>query len=50
MNGTATRTRSAFREALRKVKPGEVVTLQVLARSPDTTDGWASRIVRVRAR
>jgi S1-C subfamily serine protease len=50
VNGTATRTRAAFREALRKVKPDDVVTLQVLSRSPDTADGWASRIVRVRAR
>ncbi len=50
VNGTPTRTRTAFREALRKVKPGDVVTLQVLSRSPDTTDGWASRIVRLRVR
>jgi len=45
-----TRTRAAFREALKKVKPGDVVTLQVLSRSPDATDGWAGRIVRLRAR
>ena len=50
VNGAPTRTRTAFREALRKVKPGDVVTLQVLSRSPDTTDGWASRIVRLRVR
>jgi serine protease Do len=50
VNGTSTRTRAAFREALRKVKPGDVVTLQVLSRSPDTQEGWASRIVRLRAR
>jgi len=50
VNGTRTATRTAFREALRKVKSGEVVTLQVLARAPDTTDGWASRIVRLRAK
>jgi hypothetical protein len=50
VNGTRTSTRTAFREALRKVKSGEVVTLQVLARAPDTTDGWASRIVRLRAK
>src|SRR5438094_109949 len=50
VNGAPTRTRTAFREALRKVKPGDVVTLQVLARSPDTPDGWASRVVRLRVR
>src|SRR5213083_636208 len=50
VNGVPTRTRAAFREALRKVKPGDVVTLQVLSRSPDATDGWAGRIVRLRAR
>src|SRR5213595_859610 len=50
VNGVPTRTRAAFREALRKVKPGDVVTLQVLSRSPDATDGWAGRIVRIRAR
>src|SRR5467141_3983295 len=50
VNGVPSRTRAAFREALRKVKPGEVVTLQVLSRAPDTADGWAGRIVRVRAR
>src|SRR5436853_538969 len=36
--------------ALRKAKPGDVVTLQVLSRSPDASDGWAGRIVRIRAR
>jgi len=50
VNGVPTRTRAAFREALRKVKPGDVVTLQVLSRSPDAADGWAGRIVRIRAR
>ncbi|HYL21369.1 MAG TPA: Do family serine endopeptidase [Gemmatimonadales bacterium] len=50
VNGAPTRTRTAFREALRKVKPGDVVTLQVLSRSPDAADGWASRIVRLRVR
>src|SRR6266699_2463873 len=50
VNGAPTRTRAAFREALRKVKPGDVVTLQVLSRSPDAADGWAGRIVRLRAR
>ena len=50
VNGLPTRSRAAFRDALKKVKPGEVVTLQVLSRSPDATDGWAGRIVRIRAR
>ncbi len=50
VNGTPTRTRAAFREALRKVKPGEVVTLQVLYRTSDSPDGWAGRIVRLRVR
>jgi len=50
VNGVPTRTRAAFREALRKVKPGDVVTLQVLYRTSDTTDGWTGRIVRLRAR
>src|SRR5213594_1167309 len=50
VNGTATRNRSAFRDALKNVKQGDVVTLQVLSRSPDTADGWAGRVVRIRAR
>ncbi len=50
VNATPTRTRAAFREALRKVKPGDVVTLQVLSRSPDSPNGWAGRVVRLRAR
>src|SRR6266702_4749219 len=50
VNGVPTRSRAAFREALKKVKAGDVVTLQVLSRSPDATDGWAGRIVRLRAR
>src|SRR5207247_8640141 len=50
VNGVPTRTRAAFREALKKVKPGDDVTLQALSRSPDATDGWAGRIVRLRAR
>src|SRR5438128_1656929 len=50
VNGAPTRTRAALREALRKVKPSEVVTLQVLRRTPDTADGWAGTVVRLRAR
>jgi serine protease Do len=50
VNGTPTRTLSEFREALRSVKSGDVVTLQILRRSPDTPDGWAGWTVRIRAR
>jgi len=51
VNGTPTRTRAAFREALRKVKSGDIVTLQVMTRTGDpSTNGWSSRIVRLRAR
>jgi len=50
VNGQPTRTRVQFREALRKVKPGDVVTLQVLSRSSDGPNGWAGRVVRIRAR
>ena len=50
VNGTPTRTRAALADALRKVKPGDVVTLQVLTRSPDSQDGWIGSVVRIRAR
>lgn len=50
VNGTPTPTRAAFREALGKVKPGDIVTLQVMYRSSDTSSGWASKVVRLRAR
>jgi serine protease Do len=50
VNGQPTRTRAAFRDALRGVKPGAVVTLQVLRRIPDAKDGWGGTIVRLRAR
>src|SRR5881398_682303 len=51
VNGTPTRTRAALREALRKVKSGEIVTLQVMSRTGDpSSNGWSSRIVRLRAR
>src|SRR5213079_2824284 len=39
VNGVPTRTRGALREALRKVKAGDVVTLQVLTRTGDRADG-----------
>src|SRR5881398_1307706 len=51
VNGTPTRTRAALREALRKVNSGEIVTLQVMSRTGDpSSNGWSSRIVRLRAR
>jgi serine protease Do len=50
VNGQPTRTRAAFREVIRKVKPGDVVTLNVMRRSPDTAGGWAGVVVRLRAR
>ncbi len=50
VNGTPTRTRAALGDALRKVKSGDVVTLQVLTRSPDSQDGWLGSVVRIRAR
>src|SRR3989442_6157939 len=50
VNTKPTRTRAEFREALRGVKPGDIVTLQVLSRTTDSASGWAGRIVRLRAR
>src|SRR6266516_2535950 len=51
VNGTPTRTRAAFREALRKLKSGDIVTLQVMTHTGDpSSNGWSSRIVRLRAR
>src|SRR6184192_1957559 len=51
VNGTPTRTRAAFREALRKGKSGDIVTLRVMTRTGDpASNGWSSRIVRLRAR
>jgi len=49
-NGTPTRTRAALRQALSKVKPGDIVTLQVLSRTGDSSDGWLGQVVRIRAR
>src|SRR5256884_1691855 len=50
VNGTPTRTRAALSEALRKVKPGDVVTLQVLSRTGDSpVDGLGGEVL-VRAR
>src|SRR5437868_533809 len=50
VNGVPTHTRAALSEALRKVKPGDVVTLQVLTRTQDTSDGWLGEVVSIRAR
>src|SRR6184192_989998 len=47
VNGVPTHTRAALGEALRKVKPGDVVTLQVLTRTQDTSDGWLGEVVRI---
>jgi serine protease Do len=47
VNGQPTRTRADLRTTLSKVKSGDIVTLQVLTRAPD---GWAGRVVRLRAR
>ena len=47
VNGTRTHTRAEFREALRKVHHGDIVTLEILSPSPD---GWVGRVVRLRAR
>lgn len=47
VNGQPTRTRADLRQALSKVKAGEIVTLTVLS---STQDGWGQRVVRVRAR
>src|SRR2546426_132391 len=50
VNGKPTRTRQELRDALKDVKSRDIVTLQVLTRSGDTADGWAGRVVRLRAR
>src|SRR5438876_1168069 len=49
--GTPSRRRAAFREALRRGKSGDIVTLRVMTRTGDpASNGWSSRIVRLRAR
>jgi serine protease Do len=50
VNGHPTHTRTQFREAMSKVKRGDIVTLQVLTRNREATNGWAGRVVRLRAR
>ncbi|MGH7699734.1 MAG: Do family serine endopeptidase [Gemmatimonadales bacterium] len=48
LNGKPVRNRAEFREALKDVKPGGVVTLEVF--NPSVGDGGARRIVRLRAK
>ncbi len=47
VNGKPVRSRADFRTALDGVKTGDIVTLELLRRSPD---GWDTAIVRLRAR
>ena len=50
VNGTPTRNRAEFREALSKVRHGDIVTLQVLTPDSSSPAGWTGRVVRLRAR
>jgi serine protease Do len=50
VNGTPTRNRAEFHGALAKVKPGNIVTLQILSQDPSSPTGWTGRVVRLRAR
>ncbi len=50
VNGTPTRNRTEFREALAKVRHGEIVTLQILSPDSSSPTGWTGRVVRLRAR
>jgi serine protease Do len=47
VNGKPMRSRADFRAALDGVKTGDIVTVEVLRRTPD---GWDTGIVRIRAR
>ena len=47
VNGRPTRARADLRAALENIHSGDIVTLQVLRRTPD---GWDTGIVRIRAR
>jgi serine protease Do len=47
IDGKATGSRADFRTAMQGIKAGDIVTLEVLSRA---TDGWAQRVVRIRAR
>jgi serine protease Do len=46
VNETPVRTRAELRKTLANVKRGDIVTLTVLS---NTSDGWLSRVVRIRA-
>ena len=46
VNGTPVHTRAEFRSAMQSVRPGGIVTLEILRRFPD---GWDTAVVRVRA-
>src|SRR5437867_10300104 len=50
VNGAPTRNRAEFREALAKVRRGDIVTLQVLSPDNSSATGWTGRVVRLRAR
>ncbi|HUK22168.1 MAG TPA: Do family serine endopeptidase [Gemmatimonadales bacterium] len=50
VNGSPTRSRSEFRDALSKVKSGDIVTLQILSPDPSSPSNWTGRVVRLRAR
>ncbi len=47
VNGKPTRSRAEFRSALEGIHTGDIVTVEVLRRTPD---GWDTGIVRIRAR
>ena len=47
VNGTPVHTRLEYRNAMQNVRPGSIVTLEVLRRTPD---GWDTAVVRLRAR
>jgi serine protease Do len=46
VNGQPVRSRAEFRQVMKAVKKGDIVTLTVLSRTPD---GWQQRVVRLRA-
>ena len=50
VNGVPTRNRAEFHEALSKVRPGNIVTLQILSQDTSSPTGWTGRVVRLRAR
>jgi serine protease Do len=50
INGTPSRNRAEFSEAVAKVHHGDIVTLQVLSPDPSSPAGWSGRVVRLRAR